>query len=145
LKSISWVLVLCSAAYASPCPSAQARDESALVQIEQTWARALEQREAATLACILAEEFEDAGPDGRLTDRATTLAKAAVHPPLHHELSELHARVNGDAAYIRGLAKAVDASGKAVFTVRFTDIYAYRDGRWQCVAAQESMVAAARR
>ena len=140
MKSILLVLVLCSAAYAAPCPTGQAKDESALVQIEQTWARALEQREVATLACILAQEFEDADPDGNLTDRATTLAKAAGHPPVHHDLSELHAHVQGDSGYIRGLASAVDAQGKVLFKVRFTDIYAYRDGRWQCVAGHESVV-----
>ena len=140
MRAIAWVLVLCSAAYAAPCPSGQAEDERALIQIENTWARALEQRNVAALDCILAGEFEDADPDGKLTDRATTLAKAAEHPPVHHELSELHARVNGDAGYIRGLASAVDAQGKVVFRVRFTDIYAYRDSRWQCVAGHESMV-----
>jgi ketosteroid isomerase-like protein len=134
------VSMLCSAAYAAPCPTGQAKDESALVQIEQTWARALEQRDVTTLGCILAQEFEDADPDGMLTDRAATLAKAAEHPPVHHDLSELHAHVQGDSGYIRGLASAVDAQGKILFKVRFTDVYAYRDGRWQCIAGHESMV-----
>lgn len=134
------VLVLCSAANASPCPAGQSKDESALVHAEQNWARALEQRDVTTLDCLLAQEFEDADPDGKLTDRATTLAKAAVHPPVHHELSELHSHVSGDSGFIRGLATAVDAQGKVLFKVRFTDVYAYRDGRWQCVAGHESMV-----
>lgn len=140
MKSTLCVLMLCCAAYAAPCPAHQAKDESALVQMEQKWARALEQRDVATLGCILAEEFEDADPDGKLTDRATTLAKAAEHPHVHHDLSELHAHVQGDSGYIRGLATAVDAQGKVLFKVRFTDVYLYRDGRWQCVAGHESMV-----
>ncbi len=111
-----------------------------LIQIEQTWARALEQRDTATLNCILADEFEDAGPDGKLTDRATTLAKAAEHPAVHHALSDLHAHVHGDFGYIRGLATATDAQGKIVARVRFTDVYVYREGRWQCVAGHESML-----
>jgi ketosteroid isomerase-like protein len=140
VKSALWVLVLCGAAYAAPCPAGQAKDESALVQIEKTWAGALEQRDVATLGCILANEFEDADPDGKLTDRAMTLAKAANHPAVRHELSELRAHVNGDFGYIRGLATAVDAQGKVMFRVRFTDVYAYREGRWQCVAGHESLV-----
>lgn len=140
MKSVMCVLLLCSAAYAAACPAGQAKDESALVQIERAWARALEQRDVRTLDCILAQEFEDADPDGKLTDRATTLAKAAGHPPVHHELSELHSHVNGDSGFIRGLATAFDAQGKILFKVRFTDVYAYRDGRWQCVAGHESMV-----
>lgn len=140
VKSALCLMVLCGAAYATACPAGQAKDESALVQIEKTWARALEQRDVATLGCILADEFEDADPDGKLMDRASTLAKAAGHPAVHHELSELHAHVNGDSGYIRGLATAVDAQGKVAFRVRFTDVYVYRDGRWQCVAGHESMV-----
>jgi len=93
----------------------------------------------------LADEFEDAGPNGKITSRATTLAKAAEHPPVHHVLSDLRAHVHRDFGYIRGLATAVDAQGKTVVTVRFTDVYAYRDGRWQCVAAHESIVTGAGR
>lgn len=133
-------MMLCGLAHAAPCPSGQARDASALVQIEQNWARALEQRDVPALACILADEFEDAGPDGKLADRAMTLTKAAEHPAVHHELSELHPHVSGRFGYIRGLAAAIDGQGKLVARVRFTDVYAYREGRWQCVAGHESVV-----
>ena len=140
MKYLLMMLVLCSLAYAAPCPTAQVKDGSALVAAEQTWARSLEHQDTATLGCILADEFEDAGPDGKLTDRATTLAKAAVHRAVHHELSDLHPHVQGEFGYIRGQAAAVDAQGKTVATVRFTDVYVYRDGRWQCVAGHESMM-----
>ncbi|MFZ0142821.1 MAG: nuclear transport factor 2 family protein [Candidatus Sulfotelmatobacter sp.] len=128
-------------AYAAPCPTDQAKDGSALVQNEKTWAKALEQRDSATLNCLLAAEFEDAGPDGTLQGRDATLAKAGEHQPVHHELTEMHAQVHGDFGYIRGLATAVDATGKVLARVRFTDIYVYRDGRWQAVAAHESTLA----
>jgi hypothetical protein len=140
MKSALWMLLLCPLAYAAPCPTGQAKDGNALVQIEQTWAKSLEQSDTAALGCILADEFEDAGPDGKLTDRATTLAKAAEHRAVRHELSDLRAHVQGEAGYIRGLAAAVDARGKTVAKVRFTDVYLYREGRWQCVAGHESMV-----
>jgi hypothetical protein len=133
--------MLCPAAYAAPCPTGQAKDGDALVQNERTWATALEQRDSTTLSCLLATEFEDAGPDGTLQDRDTTLAKAGKHQPVHHELTEMHTQVHGDFGYIRGLATALDATGKVLARVRFTDIYVYRDGRWQAVAAHESMLA----
>ena len=135
-----WMLLLCPLASAAPCPAGQAKDGATLVQIEQTWARALERQDAAALSCILAAEFEDAGPDGKLTDRATTLKKAAEHPAVHHELSDLHAQILGESGYIRGTAMAVDAQGKVVARVRFTDVYVYREDRWQCVAGHESML-----
>jgi hypothetical protein len=126
-------------AYAAACP-VQTRVENALVENEQAWAKALEHRDTAALGCLLATEFEDAGPDGSLQDRGMTLAAAAKHRPVHHELTAMHAHVNGDFGYIRGLAAAVDAQGKVQARVRFTDIYVYRDGRWQAVAAHESML-----
>lgn len=135
-----WIVLFCPLAVAAPCPAGQAKAGNTLIQIEQAWARSLEQGDAAALTCILAEEFEDAGPDGKLTDRATTLAKAAKPRAVHHELSELSAHVQGDFGYIRGLATALDPQGKIVAQVRFTDVYFYREGRWQCVAGHESMV-----
>jgi ketosteroid isomerase-like protein len=142
MKYLIWVLMICPAAYAAPCPTEQPKAGSALVQIEQTWAHSLEQRDPATLACILADEFEDVGADGRLTDRAATLAKAAEPRAVHDQLSDLQAHVQGDLGYIRGLATATDAQGKVMGRVRFTDVYVYRDQRWQCVAGQETLLAA---
>lgn len=136
------MLVLCSVAYGADCPG-QLKDGNALIQTEQNWARALEQRDAATLACILADEFQDVGANGKLTDRAATLAKAgapATGPAPHHELSDLQPQVQGDFGYIRGMAAAADAQGKVLARVRFTDVYVYRGGRWQCVAGQETMI-----
>ena len=145
MKYALWVLLLCPLAVAAPCAKGEVRDNNALIHIEQAWARALEQRDAASLSCILADEFEDAGPDGALTDRATTLAKAGEHPAVHHALSDLHAHVRGDFGYIRGLATAINAQGQIVARVRFTDVYVYREGRWQCVAGHESMLTEAGR
>ena len=143
VKYALWMLLLSSLAHAAPCPTGQGKDGNALIQAEQSWAQSLEQGDTATLGCILADEFEDAGPDGKLANRTTTLAKAAEHRAVHHELSDLHPHVQGDFGYIRGQAAAIDAQGKTVAKVRFTDVYVYRDGRWQCVAGHESMISEA--
>ena len=140
MRYACWILLLSPLAYGVNCSTEQPKSEAALVQIEQTLARSLEHSDTAALDCILAQEFEDAGPDGSLTDRATTLAKAAKPRQVHHELTELHPHVQGDLGYIRGLATATDPQGKVVARVRFTDIYIYREGRWQCVAGHESML-----
>lgn len=130
----------CSPIYAAACPTAQLKTPDALSQIENAWASALERRDTESLGCILAAEFQDTDPEGAIFDRAQTLAKAAHHRPIHHELQDLSAHVYRDFAYIRGLATAADAQGKIVARVRFTDIYIYRDQRWQAVAAHESMI-----
>jgi ketosteroid isomerase-like protein len=142
VRNALWLclIMVCPFARAAGCPD-QGKDPRVLAQIEQQWAKALEQKDAAALACILAEEFQDVDPKGNISDRTTTLAKAAEHRPSHNELTEMTPRVYGDFGYIRGLATATDAQGKVLGRVRFTDIYVYREGRWQAVAAHESMVA----
>jgi len=142
MKVVLGMLLLSSLAYAAPCPKAQAKDENALVQAEQAWAQAVDHSDTAALGCLLAEEFEDAGPNGDLTGRTAALATTAEPRRIHHELAELHAHVHGEFGYIRGLAMAKDADGTLLATVRFTDIYEYREGRWQCVAAHESLLPA---
>ena len=122
------------------CPSGQPRTENALLQLEQSWAKALEQHDSATVACFLADEFEDAGVDGELHDRAETLARIPHRRPSHNQLTDLHVRVYGDFAFVRGLNRVTDDAGKLLAQVRFTDIFVYRDGRWQAVAGQETLV-----
>lgn len=140
MKYILCLFLLCPLGYAAPCPTAQRKDEAALAQNEQNWARALEEQDISALVCILADEFEDVGPTGEPASRTQVLQRADQHRGVHHELSELHAHVYGDFAYIRGLATTPGAPGRPTIKVRFTDVYVYRDGRWQCVAGQESSI-----
>jgi len=130
---------------ATTCPGGQAKDGSALVQQEQHWAKALEQHDSEALGCILADEFQDFDPGGIVYDRADTLAGVPHRRPGSNQLSELQPHAYGDIGYIRGLATLVDAEGKVRARVRFTDIYLYREGRWQAVAGQESLVADAKK
>jgi ketosteroid isomerase-like protein len=138
VKYALWLMLFCPLAFGSPCPTDQTKDEAALVQAEQKWAQALEHQDVAALACILAEEFEDADIAGALADRSQTLARAAKPRGVHHVLSDLHAHVYGDFGYIRGIATAFTDNGQRTLKIRFTDVYVYREGRWQCVAGHES-------
>ena len=99
------VLVLSSfPLFAASCPSSQAKDGNALIQLEQSWAQALEVRDAGAVECILADEFQDADPEGKLHTRAETLAQIPDRRPGKNILSELDPHVFGDFGYIRGLA-----------------------------------------
>jgi ketosteroid isomerase-like protein len=108
-----------------------------LVQIENAWLRAVEQHDTATLGCILADELEEADFAGSLISRSEMLASAENRGDVHYELSEVHAHVYGDFAYVRGMGVA-SAGGQPTVKSRFTDIFLYREGRWQCVAGHES-------
>ena len=137
MKSALLMLALCSFANAASCPTGQTKGEATLVQIEQAWARAIEQHEIPPLECILAADFEEADATGTLISRSQMLASAAASGDVHYELSDMHAHLHGDFAYVRGVGVA-RTMGKPTVKHRFTDIFVYSDGRWQCVAGHES-------
>jgi ketosteroid isomerase-like protein len=122
------------------CPSNQPKTEAALIELEHTWAKALQIHDANTVECLLDDNFEDADVHGNLHDRAEALAGIAKRRPGSNELSETHAHISGDAAFVRGLNTVKDANGNIVAKVRFTDIFVYRDGAWHAVAGQETLV-----
>ena len=135
-------LILAGLSVTSPaasCPR-QSKNAEELIRTEQTWAKALDAHDTEAVACILAETFQDADVSGQLHTREQMLAKVSKRRPGQENLSELDPHVLGDYGYVRGLATLVDPEGKAVASVRFTDIFAYRDGRWVALAGQETLV-----
>ena len=134
------LLLLCSfsLAHGQGCPTGQQKDPATLVQTEQVWLRAAEQNDKAALGCILADEFEEADFDGSLIDRRAMLATTSKPSTVHFELSDLRVHVYGNSAYVRGVGGTRSDDGKFHAKNLFTDIFVYRDGRWQCVAGHES-------
>jgi ketosteroid isomerase-like protein len=131
------LLLLCSSAQGAACPAGQRHDEATLIQVEGAWLLAAEQHDIAALECILADEFEEADFDGSLIGRPAMLASAAKPSNGHYELADLHVHMYGDFAYVRGKGVRND-NGVRTEKNRFTDIFTYRKGRWQCVAGHES-------
>ncbi len=142
LALLTLTLAFALSALAADCPKNQPKTDTTLVQLEQNWAAALSRKDADTVACMLADEFEDADVDGSLHTRSQTLEHIPNKKPGTNQLSEMRAHVEGNLGFTRGLATLVDASGKVVARVRFTDVFTYRDGRWQALAGQESLLAA---
>lgn len=134
------LMAVALSAFAADCPKNQRKTDAALTELEQTWAAALNRKDTDAVACLLANEFEDADVDGSLHTRKETLDHIPNKKPGTNQLSELRGYVEGNMGFTRGLATLVDASGKVVARVRFTDVFAYRDGRWQALAGQESLL-----
>ena len=137
MKIVFSLLLLSSLIHGATCPTGQAKDAVTLIQLERTWVRVVEQHDSAALACILADEFEEADFDGSLIKRSTMLAGAEKPSNGHSELMDLHVHIYGDAAYVRGIG-VNSKNGRPAGKTRFTDIFVYRDGRWQCVAGHDS-------
>ncbi len=145
VKTLALLLFFSLPALAADCPKNQPKAEAALINIENTWADALSRKDADAVACLLSDEFEDADVDGSLKTRAQTLANIPNRKPGTNHLSEMRAYVEGNFGFTRGLAELVDASGKVIARVRFTDVFTYRDGRWQALAGHESLLSQASR
>jgi len=145
LTMLAVLLAFALSAFAADCPKNQPKTEAALIELEQNWAAALSRKDADTIACMVADEFEDADVDGSLHTRSQMLEHIPHRKPGVNHLSEMGAHVDGNAGFTRGLATLVDASGKVVARVRFTDVFTYRDGRWQALAGHETLLVEASR
>jgi hypothetical protein len=130
--------------FAANCPAGQMKDGTALILLEQTWAKKLELQDAEAVGCILAEEFQDADPEGKRHNHAETLAQISHRRPGKNILSELDPHVLGDSGFIRGLATLVDPEGNARTRVCFTDIHVYRDQLWMPVGQETLLPEAAK-
>jgi ketosteroid isomerase-like protein len=140
LTVVAVSLALIWTAAGANCPKNQAKTEGTLIELENNWAAALSRKDVEAVACLVADEFEDADVDGSLHSRGQMLEHIPKRKPGVNHLSELRAHVEGDFGFTRGLATLVDGSGKVVARVRFTDVFAYRDGRWQALAGHESLL-----
>jgi len=129
---------------AANCPN-QPKTEAALLNLEHSWADALSRRDANAVACLVADEFEEVDSDGLLKTRSQMLAHIPQRKPGTNRLTEMRAHVEGNSGFTRGLAELVDASGKVVARVRFTDVFTYRDGRWQALVGHETLIGEASR
>jgi len=132
-------------ALAAECPKDEPKRESALLAVEHHWADALTHKDADAISCLLANEFEDADVDGSLHTRAEALARVPQRKPHTNRLTEMRAHIDGNSGFVRGLNEILDPDGKVVARVRFTDIFTYRDGRWQALAGQETLLGEAHR
>jgi len=129
-----------ASSFAADCPRGQAREEKALIQLEEKWAKALDQHDSEAISCLLAAEFQDADVNGAVHDRGEALGRVARPRQGSNRLEEMRAHIYGHAGFVRGINRVVDSSGKVLATVRFTDVFVYRDTRWQAVAGQETLV-----
>ena len=119
----------------------QSSPQQALRAVEDAWVKALAQHDTAALERILAPEFRHTTYTGAVLDRAGSLA-AAKDPRgsgVVNRLEDVDARVfEGRFGIVTGVNAATSPAGSA--RLRFTDVFVYRDGRWQAVSAQETLI-----
>jgi ketosteroid isomerase-like protein len=121
------------------------QDETELIELQQTLAKAWLSRDRARVERIIAPEWASTYPDGQMSDRATVLAQVfetGVHKIHGLTIDDVKARVFGDAAVVTGRTHGVgefEGTGYDV-VIRFTDTFVRRAGQWQAVASHASLV-----
>jgi len=144
-------IVLCAWTAGSPV-QAQSRtpeqDHAALVALENEWLA--NEHNAAALERILAFDFVHPLPTGDFVTKAQHIAFSSAHPPpanRKQHFDQLQVRVYGDVGIVNGVVVTTDEKGPSgtdgdqeVSRTIFTDVFVWRDGRWQAVNAQENAV-----
>jgi ketosteroid isomerase-like protein len=117
-------------------PETVMNDADALQQLNQDYIRSVQRSDVRRFEEILADDFLNSNPDGSLVDRAQFLAQIARPATISNlEAHDVLVRVMGDFAIIHARTTYLHADGKAG-AGRYTDVWARRQGRWLCVAAQ---------
>jgi hypothetical protein len=115
-------------------------DRKALESLEQDW---LQARDATTLDRILAPDFVHVLPFDHFVTKQEHIDWFLKHPPpagRKTRFEKLQTRVYGDVGLVNGCVVASDEHGKEIDRTMFTDMFVYRNGKWQAVDAQENSV-----
>ena len=108
-----------------------------IVQLENRWLQAEDDPEV--LQSVLADDFIHVLPNGFIT-KDEQLRYLRGHQPNRREekryFEDLRVRVFGTVAIANGIVVASE-DGKINRTI-FTDVFAYRHGKWEAVNAQET-------
>jgi ketosteroid isomerase-like protein len=130
-------------AFASQEPPVQS-DQQVLIALEQRWNEAFYRHDVAAIKNILADEFMATYDDGARGDKAKELALAAefnqqVESAIQDEFT---VKVYRDTAVVWFSLRLVGVKQgqRAELTLRYTDVWVIRDGRWQCVSTQSTKV-----
>ena len=118
--------------------------EKAVATLEQQWLQSQKTNNPDLVAPLLADKFVSTGSDGKVTNKAESLADAKATKYESVTYDDLKVTAFGDTAIATGVfkAKGTDKSGKPMdLRERFTDTWVKMpSGKWQCVASQGSTI-----
>jgi len=119
----------------------EAQDKEALIDLENTWLKG--EHDAAVLERILAPDFVHPVVTGDFLTKAQHIRFSSKYLPpanLKQRFDQLNVRLYGDVGIVNGIVVTSDKDGKPLDRTIFTDVFAWREGRWQAINAQENGV-----
>jgi ketosteroid isomerase-like protein len=133
-------------ASASAKPAAKGSVESQLKDIENKWAAAFKSRDTREIEPVLADDYVLTNEKGKVLNRASALKQIKKDTDIYEKSENSNMvvhHINRDAAVVTGMTHDVgkDKSGKPFNrTFRWTDTFVTRNGKWQAVATQVTLV-----
>lgn len=140
------LVAVCLAVSAPAAAQSAGSTREVLIELERGWNDAVYRQDADFVAGLLADEFVATYDDGSRGDRARELALVAAfnQQVISAVQDDFRVAVYGDTAvvwftlHLVGLRQGQEAE----LTLRYTDVWVRRDGRWQCVSAHSTRVRA---
>ena len=121
-------------------------DQEVLIDLERRWNEAVYENDVKFVATILADEFTATYEDGSRGDKAKELALiAAFNQRVESAVQdEFTIKVFGNTAVVWFTLRLVGfkQGQRSELTLRYTDVWIVRDGRWQCVSAHSTRLTA---
>ena len=119
-------------------------DQQVIIKLEQSWNEAFYRKDVAFVEKILADEFMATYEDGSRGDKAKELALLAEFNQQVESATqdEFTVRVYRDTAvaWFTLHLVGIKQGQRAELTLRYTDVWVMRNGRWQCVSSQSTRV-----
>jgi ketosteroid isomerase-like protein len=136
--------VWCVAVAGAQRPPAQS-DQQILIKLERQWNDAFYKKDTAFIASILAPEFVATYDDGSRGDKAKELALASEFNQqiLSATQDDFTVKIFQETAVVWFTLRVVGIKQgqKAELTLRYTDVWVMRDGKWLCVSTHSTRVA----
>lgn len=114
----------------------------AIIELDKKRMHAMAAKDYATLNAVIADDLIYTHSSARLDTKQSLIGNMQSGSTVYQsvEPSDVKAQDLGDSVVLTGIAKIkVMSGGKPnAFTVRFTDVYAKRNGQWQMVTWQST-------
>ncbi len=136
--------VLAALLLATAATAAAQSTRETLIELERGWNDAVYRRDADFVERLLADEFRATYDDGSRGDKARELELIANfnQQVVSAVQDDFRVAIYGDTAvvwftlHVVGIRQGQEAES----TLRYTDVWIRRDGRWQCVSVHSTRV-----
>lgn len=130
--------LICSLVVTACAPAPGGELDGVLIELEDQWARAVQQGDLAALDTIIADDYVGTTASGQIQNKAEYLAdfRTGNRRVAMLTTENLDVRLYGHVAVLTHGGRAEgEVSGQPVAgAFRWTHVFVERDGRWQAVA-----------